>query len=207
MGKKIAFFGFSISFSILIVIMFCDKLIENTSRGYFYLPKTCKVGLVLGASKYTTNNSINIFYKYRIEKAIELFKSGKIDFLIVSGDNSRKEYNEPAQMKRDLIKAGVPKNIIHCDYAGFSTYDSILRMKTVFQQTKFAIISQKFHIERAIYIARRNGIKAYGCPSKDPNDNYYLTNKFREYLARVKAVLEVVLDKRPMFIGDKILIN
>jgi SanA protein len=165
------------------------------------------VAIVLGASKYINNTSLNFFYKYRIEKAIELFKSGKIEFFIVSGDNSRKEYNEPAQMKRDLIKAGVPKNIIYCDYAGFSTYDSILRMKTVFQQTKFVVISQKFQIERAIYIARRNGIKAYGCPSKDPHYSYYPSNKLREYLARVKAVLEVVLDKRPMFVGDKILIN
>ena len=106
-----------------------------------------------------------------------------------------------------IKSAGIPKNKIYCDYAGFSKYDSIVRMKKVFQQKEIIIISQKFHIERAVYIARRNGIKAYAYPSKDVPGWYSPYNKYREFLARVKAVFEVVINREPIFLGDKVLVN
>ena len=207
MRKKLLFLGFSIFLLVLFLVFFCNKIVEETSKRYINSENDCRVGVVLGTSKYIKNNTLNLFYKLRMDKAIELYKSGRIELIIVSGDNSNKEYDEPTEMKNDLIKVGIPKNKIYCDYAGFSTYDSMVRMKKVFQQKEIIIISQKFHIERAVYIARRNGIKAYAYPSKDVPGWYSPYNKYREFLARVKAVFEVVINREPVFLGDKFLVN
>ena len=207
MGKKILFLGLSIFLIALFLVLFCNKTVEETSKRYINSENDCRVGVVLGTSKYIKNNTLNLFYKLRMDKAIELFKSGTIELIIVSGDNSSKEYDEPTEMMNDLIEGGIPKNKIYCDYAGFSTYDSMVRMKKVFQQTEIIIISQKFHIERAVYIARRKGIKAFAYPSKDVPNWYSPYNKYREFLARVKAVFEVIINREPVFLGDNVLVH
>ena len=117
------------------------------------LPKRT-VGLVLGTAKYT-DSSLNLYYKYRLEAAVSLYKSGKIDCILVSGDNSKKDYNEPLEFKKDLVKQGIPENKIYLDYAGFSTLDSVLRAKEIFGLSQFTIISQKFHNERALFIDKQ----------------------------------------------------
>lgn len=149
----------------------------------------------------------NLFYKYRIQKAFELYRKGQIKFIVVSGDNSRDGYDEPTQMKADLIKLGVPANKIFCDYAGFSTLDSMLRMKHVFKLKRFVVISQQFHVERALYIANRSGLKAVGAYAKDVPHWYAPSNKYREKLARVKAVIEILLETEPKFKGVPIQIK
>ena len=140
MRKKLLFLGFSIFLLVLFLVFFCNKIVEETSKRYINLENDCRVGAVLGTSKYIKNNTLNLFYKLRMDKAIELYKSGRIELIIVSGDNSNKEYDEPTEMKNDLIKVGIPKNKIYCDYAGFSTYDSIIRMKKVFQQKEILML-------------------------------------------------------------------
>lgn len=186
---------------------YCDDLVKDSSKDFIVLKRKSNVGVVLGTAKYVWNKNENLFYKFRIQKAVELYKKGLVNFLVVSGDNGREEYDEPSQMKEDLIKAGVPENKIYCDYAGFSTIDSMLRMKMIFQQSEFIVISQKFHLERAIYIARRNGMEAFGIPAKDVPSWYAPYNGYREKLARVKAVFEVLVGKGPYFEGDPILIK
>jgi SanA protein len=109
------------------------------------------VGLVLGTSQYLKNGYLNWYFKYRIEATVELYKKGKIDFILVSGDNSHKNYDEPTAFKNELIKRGIPADQIYLDYAGFRTLDSVVRAKEIFGQTSITIISQKFHNERAIY--------------------------------------------------------
>jgi SanA protein len=91
-----------------------------------------KVGLVLGTSKTLKNGRQNLYYKYRVDAAARLYKAGKVKYLLISGDNSRKEYDEPSTFKSDLIKRGVPAQRIYLDYAGFRTLDSMVRCKEVF---------------------------------------------------------------------------
>ena len=133
-------------------VFFCNKIIEENAKIYPLGFKNTEVALVLGTAKILENGKVNLFFKYRIQKAVELYDSGKIKFFVVSGDNGSKEYDEPRLMKNELIKAGIPATRIFCDYAGFSTIDSVLRMKLIFQQTTFYIISQKFHVDRALLL-------------------------------------------------------
>lgn len=107
-----------------------------------------KVGLLLGTSKTTKNGYKNWYFYHRITAAEELFKSGKIKYIIVSGDNSQKNYNEPEDMKQELISRGIPAERIYEDFAGFRTLDSVVRAKEIFGQESFIVISQKFHNER-----------------------------------------------------------
>ncbi|WP_422107681.1 SanA/YdcF family protein [Winogradskyella sp.] len=165
------------------------------------IPKN-KVGLVLGTGKYTTGGTINLFYTYRIEAAVSLYKAGKIDYILVSGDNSKKDYDEPSDFKNDLIAKGIPKEKIFLDYAGFRTLDSVVRAKEIFGQTSITFISQKFHNQRAIYIADHYEIKAVGFNAKDVYKSH-----FREYLARSKASLDLVFNVQPKFLGKKITIQ
>lgn len=161
-----------------------------------------KVGLLLGTSQYLKGGGINPFFEYRIDAATQLYKTGKIEFILVSGDNRHASYNEPRDFKKALIKKGVPDDKIFLDYAGFRTYDSVIRAQKVFGQDSLTIISQKFHNERAIYIARKNNIHAVGYNAKDPKgkQKVYL----REHLAKTKAYFDVLFNIQPKFLGDPI---
>ena len=167
------------------------------------IPKN-KVGLILGASKYTQNGRINLYYKYRLDAAYRLYKSGKIEFILISGDNGRKSYDEPTDFKNDLINKGVPENKIYLDYAGFRTLDSVVRAKEIFGLESVTIISQKFHNERAIYLAKHFNVKAIAFNAKDINGRYGFKTKLREYLARTKASLDILFNVKPKFLGEKI---
>jgi len=176
---------------------------ELTYNSISEIPKN-KVGLLLGTSKYLANGNINLYYKYRINATSELYKSGKIDFVLVSGDNSTKSYDEPSTFKNDLITKGIPEEKIFLDYAGFRTLDSVIRAKEIFGLETFTVISQKFHNERAIYLAKKHEIQAIGFNAKDVEGRSGFKTKLREYFARTKAVLDVMTGKNPKFLGDKI---
>lgn len=161
-------------------------------------------GLVLGTSKRVRGGNVNLYFKYRMEAAVELFKAGKIKFIIVSGDNSIMEYNETRDMKNALIQMGIPEDKIVEDFAGFSTLDSVLRAKEVFGQDSITIISQEFHNERAIFIGKNHDIYALGFNARDVPQRYGTVTLTREYFARVKAMLDVyVLRTMPKFYKDK----
>ncbi|MBU1368524.1 MAG: YdcF family protein [Bacteroidetes bacterium] len=164
-----------------------------------------KTGLLLGTSKYTVSGNINPFYKYRIEAALKLLEAGKIEYLIVSGDNRHASYNEPRYMMKDLLEAGIPEKKLIPDYAGFRTFDSVIRSNKIFSQDSITIISQAFHLERAIYIAGHNGIFAYGFVADFPQHQGAFQVLIREYLARVRMMLDIyVLKTEPHFLGDKV---
>jgi len=164
-----------------------------------------QAALLLGTAKYLGKNRINYYYKYRIEAAAKLWKAGKIKAIIVSGDNGTKYYDEATAMYKDLIRAGIPAKYITKDYAGFRTLDSIVRAKEVFGADDFIIISQNFHLERALYIADNKDIKAIGFRAKDfSNTKWAIRMKYREYLARTKAFLDLnILKTEPKFLGKK----
>lgn len=166
-----------------------------------------KVGLLLGTSKYLQSGNINLYYKYRIEAAVTLYEAGKIDFILISGDNGTKQYNEPATMRKDLIAKGIPADKIYLDYAGFRTLDSIIRCKSVFGQESITVISQKFHNERAVFIANRKDIEAIGYNAQSVSKYYGAKTQARERLARVKVLLDLIFNKEPKFLGDPVHIH
>lgn len=166
-----------------------------------------RVGLLLGTSKFMANGDTNLYYSYRIKAANELFKAGKIDFILISGDNSRVDYNEPALFKKDLIMLGIPEEKIVLDYAGFSTLDSVLRAQKVFGLNSFTVISQRFHNKRAVFLAKQKGIAAIGFDAKTVSGKYSIKTELREYLARTKACIDIVFDSQPKYLGEKIAIQ
>ena len=176
--RKLRIILFSFFFLILLIvatIYICNKTIDNAAAGKLYsrvqdIPPN-KVALLLGTSKYLAGGNINLYYDYRIKAAIQLFKAGKIQYIIVSGDNSTKSYNEPQQMQEDLMAAGIDSSRIYLDYAGFRTFDSMVRLREIFGQDSVTVISQPFHNERALYIASKEGITAIGFNAKDVNRN------------------------------------
>jgi len=167
-----------------------------------------KVALLLGTSKFVASGKLNYFYTYRIEATAELFKAKKVKAILISGDNSLEHYNEPESMRDDLIKLGVPKEHITLDYAGFRTLDSLVRANVVFGIDDYIIVTQRFHLERALYLAHKKGYKAIGFVAKDLKGTpsaYRM--KARELGARAKAVLDVYANTQPRFYGEKIEVN
>ncbi len=170
------------------------------------VPKN-KVGLVLGTSKYLKSGHINPYFSYRIQSAVELYRSGKVDFLLVSGDNGSSQYNEPKVFKQALLEAGIPADKIVLDYAGFRTLDSVIRAKEVFGQSSITIISQKFHTERAVFLAKQFDIDAVGFNAKDVNPKFGLKVQVRELFARTKVFLDLLLGVNPKFLGEPVAVG
>ena len=197
---------------LLTTILMLDWRVYNFSNPYVFnhpdhVPYN-QVGLVLGTSKFLSNGQINLYFKYRMDAAAELYKAGKIDYVLVSGDNAHVSYNEPIEMQKALLERGVPKEAIVLDYAGFRTLDSVVRGKEVFGQKKMTIISQDFHNRRAIYIAQYHGIEAIGYNAQDVSYASGFKTQLREKLARVQAFIDLyLLDKQPKFLGAKIKIG
>ncbi|MDU1889706.1 MAG: ElyC/SanA/YdcF family protein [Dysgonomonas sp.] len=193
---------------IVLVILYANWKIPYDSRPFVYdnvdsIPPQ-KAALVLGAAK-NIGSRPNLYFTYRIEAAAQLYKAGKVQAFVVSGDNSRHTYNESDDMRKALIEAGVPDSIIHMDFAGFRTLDSVVRMNEIFSQRSFIVVSQEFHNERAVFLAQQHGLQAYGFNAKDLNLNSssYRT-KIREIFARVKVFIDIAIGKEPKFLGEKI---
>lgn len=191
------------------IVALCNIMVLSSCNDHLYnnvesIPHK-RVAVLLGTNPRTKSGNMNWFYKHRIDAAVALYKQGKFDRLLISGDNSLKTYSEPDEMKADLVEAGIPDSVIYLDFAGFSTYDSMVRAKKVFGLSEFIVISQDFHNQRAVYIARQNDIDAIGFNAKKVAfRKWRLKMEFREILARVKAVGDVMIDKKPHFLGDPI---
>ena len=162
------------------------------------------VGLVLGTSSRLTDGSPNPFFHNRMSAAARLYQLGKVGHIIVSGDNRTKFYNEPMEMKKALIKLGVPDSVITLDYAGLRTLDSVIRSKEIFGQDHLTIITQPFHSYRAIFISRYYHIDAVALVALEPVDEPAVSVYVREYFARAKAILDLyVLKTAPRHLGEK----
>ena len=204
MLKRLAYALFIIITLVVITALVLDRWISWKTAPYIYDDLTTlphrQVGVVLGTAKYYRTGVINQYYRYRIQGAINAYNSGKVNYLLVSGDNALRSYNEPRTMRRDLIAAGVdPANIV-LDFAGFRTLDSIVRTRKVFDTNDFIIITQRFHCERALFIAQHMGIRAqcYAVPS--PKDMWNI--RLREVAARLGAIVDLYIMKRePRFLG------
>jgi SanA protein len=165
-----------------------------------------KVGLVLGTSPKMPSGKPNFYFTSRINAAVTLYKSGKVSYLLVSGDNGSRNYDEPTAMRDALIAAGVPAKAIYLDYAGFRTLDSVVRAREIFGQTSITIISHRFHNERAIYIAEHYDMNAVGFCAKSPalTKRSVMTTLVRESGSRVKMFLDFITGRKPKYLGEKI---
>jgi SanA protein len=160
--------------------------------------------IVLGASVYS-NGKVSDILRDRLDTAYNLYASGKAKRIIVSGDHASDEYDEVNAMKNYLMKKGVPDAHIFMDHAGFNTYDSMYRAKAVFQAKDLIIVTQDYHLKRAIYVARAMGLEALGAASDKQAYRDIRKYEAREVLARVKDYFNVHLIKpKPAQLGEPI---
>ena len=197
--------------SSLITIFSTDYIISKDAMNFTYnnvdsIPFN-RVGVVLGTSKYLRRGFPNLYFKYRIKAVCDLYFANKIQFVLISGDNRYTSYNEPYDFRDELIASGIPENKIFLDYAGFRTYDSMIRANKVFGLDKFTVISQKFQNERAIYIAHKLNLDVVGFNAQDVAQYYGFKTNIREKFARVKVFIDFLFNKKPHFLGKPITIE
>ena len=196
---------------IFAVIVCANYAVRHTAKAFIYqnidsIPQN-KAGLLLGTSKLLRSGLPNQYFQNRIQATVDLYKAGKIEVVVISGDNSRKGYNEPEDMKSELMLRGIPEDKIYLDYAGFRTLDSVVCMEKIFGQKSFTIISQKFHNQRAIYIAHAKGLQVVGYNAEDVNAYSGFKTQLREKFARVKLFLDLWTGKNPKFLGEPVIIQ
>ena len=211
MKRKLLYITLIITILCVISIIICNRRIKKNASQKLYteITETPKnnVGLLLGTSPKLKNGNNNLYFDYRIFATLELYKAGKINYILISGDNRKENYNEPEEMKKALMQRGVPEKYIYLDYAGFRTLDSVVRMEKIFGQKSFTIISQKFHNQRAIYIAYAKGLQAVGYNAEDVNAYSGFKTQLREKFARVKLFLDLWTGKNPKFLGEPVIIQ
>jgi SanA protein len=179
-----------------------DKVFDQVNK----CPKV-KVALILGTSRTVKNGNDNLYFNNRIKAAVELYRAGKVKFILVSGDNSITTYDEPTDMKNALVAAGIPANRIFLDYAGFRTLDSMERALKVFGQKEVIVVSQKFHNERAIYLGEHFGMTVYGYNAEDVMKMGGFKTKVRERFARMKVLWDILVGVDSKFLGEEVKIN
>lgn len=188
----------------LAVMLLCNHLVVSNARGKAFDEidsiRPTEVGLLLGTTPQTRiGNRQNMFFTYRIDAAEHLYKAGKVKKILVSGDeNSLDGVNEPECMRDALVARGVPKEVIILDGKGFRTICSVVNANKVFGLKRYIIISQRFHNERALYLAEHLGLEAEDLQAynaMDPTSTMSLMTYIREYFARVKMFLDLMTNK------------
>jgi vancomycin permeability regulator SanA len=183
------------SAAILVLVQFIaviNIIVVLTTEPYIFslsnVIEKKKHALLLGTNKHLSDNKTpNMYYVYRINAVEELYKTKKISHIIISGDKSG-DYNEPMDMKRDLLKRGIPESAIQLDYAGFRTLDSIIRLKNNFDVHDVTIITQKFHLQRAIFLAQFYNVKAVGFQAQGSMTKSMIQ---RELLAKPRVIMDI----------------
>ncbi|MEO5635313.1 MAG: ElyC/SanA/YdcF family protein [Candidatus Paceibacterota bacterium] len=193
---------------IVVVIVICNFLIYGLSSSYIYddtdhVPKAEAV-LIPGAA-IRSDRTLSQVFKARVDKAIELYEEGKVKKILVSGDNSTVWHNEVNPVRDYLLKKNIPDQDIFLDHAGFDTYSSMYRARDIFHVESIIIVSQPFHLPRAVFIARFLHIRAFGVPADEKQP--ILKNQIREIFANEKAFLDLSRHRRPKFLGDPIPIS
>ena len=197
-------FVFGVVASVFAMIA-ADNRVESCAAGRVFtrvegIPAR-EFGLLLGTTRLVRGKYRNDYFYKRVRAAADLYRAGKIRKIIVSGDNSRTDYNETGDMKRELVAEGIPADDVLMDYAGFRTLDSVVRARNLYGASELTVISQEFHVERAVYLADRHGIDAVGFAAEDSSVRSARTRlAIRESLARVLAVLDAeILHRKPHF--------
>lgn len=197
---------------LVLILSICHMTIAWSTEKQLYtsvdsIPKT-KVGIVLGTSRKLANGTKNLYFSYRIAAAKKLFEAGKVNYLILSGDNRVNNYNEPKDMQEALIEEGIPDSCLVLDYAGLRTFDSMVRCKEIFGQDSIIVISQEFHNARAVFIANKIGLTAFGFNAQKVINQKTTYIKIREFFSRTKCILDLyLLGTKPKHLGKKIKIG
>lgn len=191
--------GIALALSAYIVSSTRDRVLEADAPP----PEGLDCILVLGCG-VRPDGSPSHMLEDRMKRAVQLYQAGWSDVLLLSGDNRKEDYNEVGVMKRCALEQGVPEEAIVLDHAGLSTYDSIYRAKAIFGAETFAVITQEFHISRALYIADALGLEAWGVTSDLRPYQHEVFNRCREILARDKDALWCLVKPDPVHLGDPI---
>lgn len=190
----------------LLLLATCNYIVCSNAKGRLYtdvdsIPQS-EVGLLLGTTPQTRiGHKPNQFFKYRIDATVSLYKAGKIKLILISGDgNSLDGINEVEYMKDSLVTRGIPKDAFILDEKGFRTLDAVVRATKVYDVHSYVVISQKFHCERAIYLAEHLGLDVHdlvGFNAADATSNMAIMTYIREYFARVKVFVDIFTGKGP----------
>jgi vancomycin permeability regulator SanA len=192
--------------SMLVIVACCSVAwVRSAAHGYVYAEAdvpAAPVALVLGAQVYDDGQP-SAFLEARLDIARRLLAAGKVRAILVSGDHGRWEYDEPNAMLRWLTARGVPITKVVLDYAGFDTYDSCLRATKVFGVRKAVVVTQSYHVARAVTVCRRVGVDATGVGDSSVRvfRRPWAISSNREHGACVKAVLDVVTGRDPVYLG------
>ncbi|QQS15202.1 MAG: YdcF family protein [Rhodospirillales bacterium] len=193
------------------VVYACDWWIDRAAAPYvtarIEAVPSAEVALVLGTAPRVAAGRKNRYFEYRLDAAAALYKAGKVKFLLVSGDNRQRTYDEPTEMKAGLVARGVPADAIYRDFAGVRTLDSVLRARTVFRQSRYIVVSQGFHNSRAVWLARAHGIEAFGFDAEDVPAAQAPHVWARQYVSAAFAVFDVLVGTEPRFAGPAIVIG
>lgn len=207
---KLSILSFLAVFMMVVLFtIYANVRVANSARERLYediddIPHN-KVALLLGTNPLNRWGRPNSYFTNRINTAAELYHKGKVDFIIASGDNHTKQYDEPTAMRDSLIAHGVPESRIILDFAGFRTLDSVVRAKEIFGCESLTIISQADHDARALYLAEANDIEAVAVVAPLRAGRWVRTRlALREWLARDKMMLDIMFGKQPHFLGEKI---
>ncbi|MDO6816461.1 SanA/YdcF family protein [Cobetia amphilecti] len=170
-------------------------------------PLTCQsreVGIVFGTSHGLVGGGSNPHYQARLDTAAQLYRLRRVSNLLLSGDNRTRYYNEPMTMWRDLRARNVPQEFMTLDYAGFSTFDTLVRAHKVFGVDEAVLVTQPWHLPRALFIADALGLEAVGCPAISERQPPGLKLMLREWLARAATVGDLYLwGRKPRFLGPQ----
>jgi SanA protein len=201
---KRKFILITISIIVLLFIL-TPKLVAIKMKKFIFssptkLPNsyTC---LILGAKVYKSGYP-SVMLADRLKKGVELYKKGKVKRFLLSGDHGQKKYDEVNSMRKFLQKQGIPGNDIFLDHAGFNTYNSVARAKHIFEVSDVIIVTQKYHLSRAIFLARSLGLNAFGCVADKNIYPKMRKYKRREYLASFKAIFEAIFHPQPKYLGS-----
>ncbi len=209
--KKVLKYGIVVIIAIVAIVLGINLYVKLTTKNQIIKENEysnlsdVECIIILGAGIWGDKPSPML--EDRLQEGINLYQKNVSNKILVSGDHGRKEYDEVNIMKDFLIEKGIPSENIFMDHAGFSTYDSIYRLKEIFEAKKVIIVTQKYHLFRALYIANKMGLEAYGVGS-DPRLYVGATaREIREVLARDKDFVKCIFKLKPTYLGDKIPIN
>ncbi len=193
----------------LLLLVFINVAVCGTASSQIVSPtqsaalKDIDCILVLGCGVHEDGTPTNML-EDRIKRGIELYQNGTAPKLLMSGDHGREDYNEVATMKAYAVQAGIPSNDIFMDHAGFSTYESLVRAKEVFHAKRVVIVTQEYHLYRALYIAEQLGLEAYGVDAQLRPYGGQFSRDVREVLARVKDFVSCLFKPAPTYLGEAI---
>lgn len=190
----------------ILLVLFIDFWVVTSTKDQIMSMSDVKNAdgiLVLGAGVWQ-NNQPSPMLKDRLDRSIELFETGVAPYLVMSGDHGQPDYDEVNVMKDFAIEAGIDSNVIYMDHAGFSTYESLYRLKYIFQAKKVIIVTQKYHLYRALYIANALGLDAVGVAASEISYSGQSVRDLREILARNKDFFSALFLPDPTYLGDPI---